>query len=244
MLITSLDRIGGQRLTAPARLAIGISAVALLLKLLGLLHPAKPIIDALFHAHRLDAVMAGQYFFSQPFVGGVQMPYAIGLYVFAWPWAWLSSDHVAVIRTVTATTDVIAAGLVYPLVVSAWGDRRAGVFAVLAFQLAPLPFGVLGNANLANIFGQSVALVTMAAAVTWRLEPRRLASLAGFALILAWALCSHVSTVATLAGTLGLLVILYFWRGDADRRRSAASLVLATAAAARDRMVPLLPALQ
>ena len=170
ILISSLDRIGGQRLTAAARLAVGISAVALLLKLLGLLHPAKPIVDALFNAHRLEAVMAGQYFFSQP-VGGVQMPYAIGLYVFAWPWAWLSGDHVAVIRTVTATADVIAAGLIYPLVVSAWGDRRAGVFAVLAFQLAPLPYGVLGNANLPNIFGQSVALVTMAAAVTWRLEP-------------------------------------------------------------------------
>ena len=231
ILIAALDRIAGRRITAAARVAIGISAVALFLKVLGLWHPAKPIIDAVFHAHRLEAVMAGKYFFSQPFVGGVQMPYAIGLYVFAWPWAWLSTDHVAVIRTVTATADVIAAGLLYPVVARAWDDRRAAVLAVLAFQLTPLPFGVLGNANLANIFGQSVALVTMAAAVTWRLEPRRLVTLTGFTLILTWAFCSHVSTVTTLSATLGLLVLLYAWRGDAARRRAAASIVIAAAAA-------------
>ncbi len=43
-----------------ARFAVAVSAAALFLKLLGLLHPAKPIIDALFHAHRLEWVLSGR----------------------------------------------------------------------------------------------------------------------------------------------------------------------------------------
>ena len=205
----------------------------MLLKLIGLMHPAKPDVDAIFHAHRLTDVIAGRRYFTQPFVGGVQMPYAIGLYVFAWPWTWLVTDHVAVIRTVTAVADVGAGALLYPVLVRAWASRRAAALAVLFYQLAPLGYAVLGNANLTNLFGQSVALVVVAAAVSWKLDlaPRRLASAASPALV-TWAFCSHVSTITTLLATLGLLVVLYWWRGDRDaqaRRRSRLSLSVAAA---------------
>jgi hypothetical protein len=230
VLLSMLDRVGGVRLSTAARVVIAISSVALFLKLIGLLHPAKPIIDAVFHAHRLERVMAGQYFFSQPFVGGVQMPYAIGLYVFAWPWAWLSSDHVAVIRAVTATVDVVALAMLYPVVAGAWGDRRAAALTVLAAQLAPLPYVVLGNANLANIFGQSVAVIAMAAAIRWQIDWRRPLALVAMTVILAWAICSHVSTAATLLATLGVLCVLYLWQGGATRR-SAIGIGLAAAGA-------------
>jgi hypothetical protein len=218
-------------LSSSARFVLACSATVLVLKLAGLFHPAKPIIDAVFHAHRLEWVLAGNYFFSQPLPNGVQMPYAIGLYVFAAPWAWITSDHVALIRTVTAATDVIAGALLYPVVLAAWGDRRAAALAVALFQLVPLPFAVLANANLTNIFGQSAALATMAAATTLKLDPRRYLSLAGFTIVTAWALCSHVSTVTILSATLGVLVVLYWWRGDQERRRAALAIVIAAAAA-------------
>jgi hypothetical protein len=159
------------------------------------------------------------------------MPYAIGLYVFAWPWTWLVSDHVAVIRAVAAIADVAAGALLYPMLARAWANRRAAVLAVLFYQLAPLGYAVLGNANLTNLFGQSVALVVVAAAVSWKLNLRRVLSLLGFTAIVTWAFCSHVSTITTLLATLGLLVVFYWWRGDADRKRSAAAIVVSVAAA-------------
>lgn len=220
-----------QALSSSARFVLACSASVLVLKLAGLFHPAKPVIDALFHAHRLDRVLAWDLLFTQPLPNGVEMPYAIGLYVFAAPWAWLTSDHVALIRTVTAAADVMAGALLYPVTLRAWGDRRAAALAVALFQLVPLPFVVLANANLTNLFGQSAALAAMAAATTWRLDPRRVVSLIGFTIITAWALCSHVSTVAILSATLGALVVLYWWRGDVERRRSALAIVIATVTA-------------
>jgi hypothetical protein len=230
-LIQVLERAGGTRLTSEARAAIALSFVALLVKLAALLHPAKPVIDAVFHAHRLDWVIGGKYLFTQPFVGGVEMPYAIGLYVFAWPWTWIVTDHVALIRTVAAATDVAAGLLLYPLVGRFWGDRRAAAFAVLFFQLAPLPYAVLGNANLTNMFGQSLALVVVAAAVLWNLDIRRPLLLSAFAGLVASAFLSHVSTITMLIATLGALAVFYWWRGDEARRRTAAAIVVASVVA-------------
>ena len=230
-VLTGAERIVRHRLSAAARLVFAISAVAITLKLMALMHPAKPDIDAIFHAHRLTDVIAGRRYFTQPFVGGVEMPYAIGLYVFAWPWTWLFADHVAVIRAVAAISDVAAGALLYPMLAGAWANRRAAALAVLFYQLAPLGYAVLGNANLTNLFGQSVALVVVAAAVSWKLAPSRFPSLLGFTALVTWAFCSHVSTITTLLATLGLLVILYWWRGDRERRQSALAIVIAVAAA-------------
>jgi hypothetical protein len=230
-LMTGAERIVRQRFSTMARVVFAILTVAVLIKLIALMHPAKPDIDAIFHAHRLTDVIAGRRYFTQPFVGGVEMPYAIGLYVFAWPWTWLVADHTAVIRAVAAISDVAAGALLYPMLVRAWADRRAAVLAVLFYQLAPLGYAVLGNANLTNLFGQSIALAAVAAAVSWKLDLRRIGSLAAFTAIVTWAFCSHVSTITTLLATLGLLVLLYWWRGDRDRRRSAVAVVAAVAAA-------------
>jgi hypothetical protein len=234
LVMLGVQLIGRARLSGWARFAIAASAVALFLKVIALLHPAKPVIDALFHAHRLERVMAGGWYFTQPFVGGVEMPYAIGLYIFALPWALATTDHVALIRIVTATADVAACLLIYPLILRVWDDRRVAAFAVLATQLAPLPYVILGNANLTNIFGQSLALATMVVATAMPVEIRRRGPWLLFSAVLTWALCSHVSTAATLACTLAVLASLFFLSGDAGLRRRAMGIAagLAVAAAA------------
>ena len=220
-----------QSLSSSARFVLACAAAVLFLKLAGLFHPAKPIIDAMFHQHRLDALLTGAWWHVQPIGNGLQMPYAIGLYVFAAPWAWLTSDHMSLIRVVTAASDVIAGVLLYPVLLIAWGDRRAAALAAVLYQLVPLPFATLGNANLANMFGQSVALVAIAAATTWRIEPKRIGTVLGFIAITTWAFCSHVGTVTILSATLGALVVLYVWRGDALRKRAAVAIVMGTATA-------------
>lgn len=216
-----------QPLTSSARFVIAAAASVMYLKLTGLLHPAKPVVDAVFNAHRLDWVLQGRYFFEQPMPDGVTFPYAIGLYVFTAPWAWLTSDHVALIRTATVGADVIAGALLYPVLVAAWNDRRAAALASVLYQLVPLPLAMLANANLTNIFGESMALAAIMAAVAWTLDPKRYGTLLGLAAVTAWALCSHVSTVTTLSATLGLLAVLYWWRGDTARRRAGYAVVIA-----------------
>jgi hypothetical protein len=244
LLARGIERWRGKPLSSSARFVLAATASVLFLKLAGLYHPSKPIIDAVFHAHRFDGVLAGLMalasgapagdflFFWQPMPDGVRFPYAIGLYVFAAPWAWMTTDHVALVRTVAATTDALAAAVLYPVIVRAWGDRRVAALAAVIFQLIPLGFPVLGNANLTNLFGTSMALVTMAAAVTWRLDPARFGSLAAFTLLTAWALGSHVSTVTMLTAILGLLFVLYLWQGDAERRRAAWAIAIAGLVAA------------
>ena len=81
--------------------------MALYLLLLAVLHPSKALVDALFHAHRLEWVRAGNYFFTQPMPDGVAFPYAIALYVVASPWMALTRDHVALLRIVVCTAHVL-----------------------------------------------------------------------------------------------------------------------------------------
>jgi hypothetical protein len=227
VLARTIERWRGQALTSSARFVFASTASVIFLQMAGLLHPAKPIVDAQFHAHRLDWVLAGRFFFEQP-TADVTFPYAIGLYVFAAPWAWVTTNHVALVRAVTVGADVAAGALLYPGLVRAWGDRRAAAFASVLIQLAPLPLVTLANANLTNLFGQALALAVVAAAAAWRLDPSRPVTLLGFVVLTAWALCSHVSTISTLSATLGVLVVLYWWRGDVERRRAALAIVIGT----------------
>ncbi len=149
------------------------------LKLIFLLHPDKDLVDAVFHAHRLDWVLAGRFYFTQLSTSATPFPYAIGLYVFSAPWSLLTGDHVTLLRVVVCASEAVAGALLYPLILRAWGDRAIGVTAVLLFHLLPLPYAVIGNANLTNAFGQSAALVTMIAAVSWAFERRRGAAVLG-----------------------------------------------------------------
>jgi hypothetical protein len=109
--------------------------------------------------------------------------------------------------------------------VKSWGDRAAAVLAVLLFHLLPLPYAVIGNANLTNAFGQSAALVTMIAATGWRLEPGRAGAWLGLTALATLAFLSHVGTLAFLLPTLVVLSALYYLSG-ANAFRPRASRVL------------------
>ena len=225
-----LPRLGG-RLSSPAlndaaRIAVMCSAAALYVKLLGLLHPSKLPVDAVFHAHRFEWVMSGKYFFTQPMPGGVSFPYAIGLYVFAAPWSAFTHDHVTLLRVVVCTARIVAGALLYPLIVKAWNDRVAAVLAVVLLSLVPLVYGLVGNANLTNAFGEAVALATIA---TVSIMPSRSYWALGiFFLLSSLAFLSHVSTFALLGVTLTALCILYRWRGGPALRWIAWSIAAVT----------------
>ncbi len=233
LLVKGIEAARRQTLSPQAASAIAVSALALHLKLLALLHPAKPIIDAVFHAHRFEWVQAGRYFFSQTMPDGVQFPYAIALYVFALPWAAFTSDHVLLLRVVVCVVEALAGVLLYPMVVRTWGDRLAGLAAVALYALVPLAFIVVGNANMTNAFGRSAALVAVAAAVCWPLAGRRVAwSVAALTLLVSVALLSHVSTLSLLVATLLAAAVLTWWLGTRDERGRAAWLAASVVLAA------------
>ena len=207
--------------------AVGIA----FLRLVNLLHPAKGLGDAVFHAHRLEWVLSGRLLFTQPIRSGFEFPYAIGLYVFAIPWSHLTHNFVALLWIIDVAIDAMAAGLLYVMVIRYWNDRLAGGMAVALFSLVPLSYWVLGLANLTNAFGQSVAAMAVVAATAWRLQRRDVWQLIVLSVLIAGALLSHVSTFMSLVLSLGATVIIYLWRSDRETRAAAWSIAIATAVA-------------
>jgi hypothetical protein len=211
---------------------LAFSSAILFLKILALLHPSKDVVDALFHAHRLDAVLAGNYFFTQPMPGGVRFPYAIGLYVTAAPWARLMPDHVALLRIVVCAFEALAAALLYFAIARAWKDHLTGAAAVVLYHAAPLPYVIVGNANLTFAFAQSISVLALVAATVLTFGRRWALSAAALTLVAALAFLSHVGVFPVLALSLVSLGVLYLWRGGAKARRTAWCVLGATGIAA------------
>ena len=211
-----------------ARSVVMFSGAVLFLKLLALLHPSKLLIDALFHAHRLEWVMAGRYYFTQPMPSGVQFPYAIALYVFAAPWAAFTRDHVALLRIVVAVCQAVAGATLYPMIARTWHDRRAAVIAVMLFHTVPLPYLIMGNANLTHAFAQSAALMTLAAATVWTLGSGGPLLPIGLALLASVAFLAHVGDFPILLSTLVCFGLLCRWAGGAALSKAGSAVLLAT----------------
>ena len=234
VLLAATVRFAQRRVVHPAgAFVLAFSSAILFLKLVALMHPSKEIVDAVFHAHRFDGVLAGNYYFTQPMPGGVRFPYAIGLYVTASPFARLVPDHVALLRIVVCLFEAAAAALLYVAIAKSWKEPVAGAFVVVLYYAAPLPYLIIGNANLTFAFAQSIGVITLVAAAVLPFQHRTLASVAAFILIVSLGFLSHVGVFPVLAASLLALGVLYLWRGGADLRVSAwcvlASTVLAAA---------------
>lgn len=225
-------RVRGATISPAARFVLGYSAAAFYLLAVALLHPSKTLVDALFHAHRLEWVDGGRYFFTQPMPDGVSFPYAIALYVTASPFMAFTRDHVMLLRVVVTAVHVLAGLLLYVVLARRHEDRLGGAFAVAFWPLVPHWHVVVGNANMTNAFGQSVATAAMLSALAL-LPDRRpwWAVLTVFGLTLV-AFLSHVSTFPLLAAALLGVAVLFWWRGDTPLRRAGASLAAIAAAAA------------
>jgi hypothetical protein len=122
--------------------------------------------------------------------------------------------------------------LVYVLVTRMWRDRFSGVVAALLFHLVPRTFEIVGNANMTNAFGQSLALAVLAAAVLWPLQRANRGQVAALTALTAWALLSHISTLTLLSAILLVLAALYWWKGGEALRRPALSVLMALVIAA------------
>ncbi len=229
------DPHGPGRLRNTALFVAVFSAGVLFLKLLVLLHPNMPIGDGVFQAHRFEWVRAGRWFFTSIAPGGYEFPYAIGLYLFALPFASLVQGTLglmAMLRVTVAAVDAVAGLLLYPVIVRRTGDRLAAALAVAAFHLVPLNFRVQTTGNLTNAFAQALFVVAIAIvlggfgprtgsdqAPRSQMKRLRLVSSAALVLAAAAAMLSHTSTFAILGVVLVLTGLVCLVAGDAEARR-------------------------
>jgi hypothetical protein len=209
------------------RAAAAITMVALYLKVLILLHPSMPIMDALFQAHRLEWVLDGRYYFTSLTPDGYQFPYGISLYLAAAPLARLVHDHVALVRLVVLAAEGAAGICLFAMIARAWNDRRAALVALALFHATPIAQGVIGTGNLTNAFGESAAVLAVASLVLlpvtgpvwlWLFLPAVLAAVAFVA---------HFSTLVVLASTMAAIGVMWRWFGDAPVRRMAVRVIAA-----------------
>jgi hypothetical protein len=225
----------GHALRNTARFAAAFSTAALFLKLLVLLHPNMSTGDTMFHAHKLQGVLGGNYYFTSIAPGGYSFPYPPGLYVFASAFAGLvkrGAGDMALLRVICTAADAAAGLLLYTLVVRNWGHRLAGAMAVAIYHLMPLSFGVLTTGNMSNSFAQSAAVAALVV-MAWPAADRHrwtAAALLGAALLVAF--LSHTGTLATLFASAVMISALYRWRGGAEVKRAGIVVGAVTLAAA------------
>ena len=133
--------------TALSQAAVAVAAIsagALYLKLIVLLHPAMPVGDALFHAHRFQWVLEGRYYFTSIAPGLYEFPYPVGFYLLASPlvlFTQSAEQYTTLVRVAGTVAQVGAALALYSMVVRAWGDRAGGATAVGMFHLLPVDHG-------------------------------------------------------------------------------------------------------
>ena len=235
LLSLAVEYWRGQPLRQTARFAAAFSAAALFLKLLVLLHPNMPIGDAMFHAHRFQAVLAGNLYFTSVAPGGYAFPYPPGLYVFAAMFAGMvrrGASDMALLRIIATAVDVVAALVLYRIVDVAWRNRLAAAMAVALYHLIPVELGVLTTGNLTNAFAQSVAVLALALMCAAPMATRRWTVTIALAFALAAAYLSHTGTLAILfVATIAIAALLAI-RGGAPERRGAMLIFGATAVAA------------
>jgi hypothetical protein len=226
-----IDAIRRQPAPTAWRAAGAITVLAVYLKLLILLHPSMPIMDALFQAHRMEWVVDGRYYFTSLTPDGYHFPYGISLYLVAAPFAGLLRDHVALVRFAVVAAECAAGALVFIMTARSWADRRAALLALALFHAVPIAQGVVGTGNLTNAFGESVAVLAVASLVLlptsapawlWMLLP---AAIAAFAFV------AHFSTLVVLAPTMMIIGVAWHWLGDPSTRRMAPRVFAALALA-------------
>lgn len=227
-----VGRVRRQPLDAGARLALAVTAAFLFVEMIGLLHPSKRIADALFHAHRLEWVLNGRFYFTQPMPSGVSFPYAIALYVVAAPWSYVTHDFMALLKVVVLVARALAALMLYPLLARVWNDRAAGILAIGVCHLVPLPFAVLGFANLTYAFGQSATAATLAWMAMYAPGRRARPWLLVLFLLTTLACLSHVGLFPLLLAMMAATAGVYRALGAPELRMASYQIVLAAVVAA------------
>ena len=204
--------------------AVGLVLAICFIKIAVFAHPLAIVGDGIFQVHRAQVVHGGQFFFTsvtpKPFF---EFPYPVALYVFALPfWQWFPTelDLLRLLRTITVVADVVAGLMLYGAVRRQWDNRIAAFAAAALWPLARAPLEALSNANLTNLFGQSLFAAVLAG-VAWKAASSSASRTAGAALsgLLVIAFLSHFGTVTVGLAMMGTAVLALVLLGRGHSRR-------------------------
>jgi hypothetical protein len=148
----------GRRFEAAARWAFASLLAAALVQWAAATSPMMVVSDAVFHAHKLAGVAAGDLFPTSltPGERPFRFPYGISFYALLAPLARLGLDAVTLVRHAAALSGVASSAVLFVILAGA-GARRAGL-AVLGLQLLPTTFDLYSYGNLSNVFGQALTV--------------------------------------------------------------------------------------
>jgi hypothetical protein len=218
-------RMNERRFVDSACFTLATVLVIALVQVLAATSPLMVVSDAVFHANKLAAVAAGDFFptsmtqHARPF----RIPYGVSFYLLLSPLYRAGLDAVALVRWGAALSGVAAAVVLYRFLLPEGALRAAA--AVVLLQLLPGSFDLYSYGNLSNVFGQSMTVIFFC----WWAGGAPGGAFVGGALVLLCA-TAHLSSSIVLLALIGALV----WAGgDAirrDRRRlGAVALGLAVA---------------
>ena len=187
-------------------------------------HPLAIVGDGIFQVHRAMVVHGGQYFFTsitpKPFF---EFPYPVALYMFAQPfWNWFPGelDLLRLLRAVNVVADAIAGVALYGAIHRQWGSRVMALSCAVLWPFATAPLQALSNANLTNLFGQSMFAAAVAG-VAWMAAAQSM-SIAAMVAVLAFlviAFLSHFGTVTVGLATMGVVGLALVVLGKGQTRR-------------------------
>jgi hypothetical protein len=169
--------------------------------------------DVVFHANKLAAVAAGDFFplsvtqHAQPF----RFPYGVSFYALLAPLFRLGLDGVALVRAGAALSGVAASVAVFALVLRTSGPRAA-LAAALLLQLLPGVFDTaFSYGNLSNAFGQAATVLFVA----WWVSGR--GGWPAGAVLFALGALAHFSSLVVLGAVAVALIALPGPRPDRTR---------------------------
>lgn len=226
----ALPRIGPPYLIRQPSLVVGLVALALVLRLGGMLHPHARFSDDGLNANNLIGFTGGEVYFTEGLpseAGGGQVPYPPGQYIILAPARLLISNDRAATKALeyvgNALWDSLVVGLLWYMLRRGGYGPRASLLGAACYIAAPPMLKSLSIGEFANVFGQGLALPLLAFLA---IRARRLyepGATAALAVLLALALLGHLGVTISLFCVLGYLGLAWLIR--LETRRSVQALI-------------------
>lgn len=205
----------------------------------GLWHPATIVSDLLFHVHRFEDVLRGEWFQQIPavFDAGRPVPYPPAAYALFAPFARVVPDYATLLTVGTQLLDALRSLTVGVVAWRVAGSRVAGASAAFIAGGVPVAFLLFSWGNLTDAVGEVAltlifALLALALPRLW--EPHFAVV---FVAVTLFALLAHigvaVATLVCIGAAVGVIGAWLLWRERSFAAlRDVGPVVLLTVAAA------------
>jgi hypothetical protein len=211
---------------------VGLVALAAVLRLGGMLHPQARFSDVGLNTNNLIGFTQGEVYFTEGLpaeAGGGRAPYPPGQYITMAPAMLVAPTERAslgmILKIGNAVWDSLVVGLLWYVLRRGGYRERTALLGAALYVLPPPMLKSLSIGELANVFGQALALPLLAllAIRARRLHPAGV--FAGVVLLLGLALFGHLGVTISLFCLLGYLGLVWLIR--LETRRAVRALTFA-----------------